>query len=99
MKPRNRDLGRRRSHHARQAGAASIDTVITSPPYYALRDYGVPGQLGLEDNVQAGSTTCVWWPGVSLGCYVRPDHSGSTWVMPTPAIAVTGHLQEFASRS
>lgn len=26
----------------------SVDCVITSPPYYALRDYGVPGQLGLE---------------------------------------------------
>src|SRR5947209_6891825 len=26
----------------------SIDCVITSPPYWALRDYGVKGQLGLE---------------------------------------------------
>jgi len=26
----------------------SIDCVITSPPYWALRDYGVDGQLGLE---------------------------------------------------
>ncbi len=25
-----------------------IDTVITSPPYWGLRDYGVPGQWGLE---------------------------------------------------
>lgn len=25
-----------------------IDMVMTSPPYWALRDYGVPGQLGLE---------------------------------------------------
>src|SRR5262245_33123022 len=28
--------------------AGSIQTVVTSPPYWALRDYGVPGQLGLE---------------------------------------------------
>ena len=27
----------------------SIDCCVTSPPYYALRDYGVVGQLGLED--------------------------------------------------
>ena len=27
----------------------SIDCCVTSPPYYALRDYGVEGQLGLED--------------------------------------------------
>ena len=26
----------------------SVDCVITSPPYFALRDYGVTGQLGLE---------------------------------------------------
>ena len=26
----------------------SVDLVITSPPYYALRNYGVDGQLGLE---------------------------------------------------
>ena len=26
----------------------SIDLVITSPPYYGLRNYGVEGQLGLE---------------------------------------------------
>lgn len=27
----------------------SIDCVVTSPPYYALRDYGIEGQIGLED--------------------------------------------------
>lgn len=27
----------------------SIDCVITSPPYWGLRDYGQPGQLGMED--------------------------------------------------
>lgn len=26
-----------------------VQTCITSPPYYGLRDYGVPGQIGLED--------------------------------------------------
>lgn len=26
----------------------SVDCVVTSPPYWALRDYGVEGQLGLE---------------------------------------------------
>ncbi len=28
-----------------------VDTVITSPPYFQLRDYGVAGQLGLEPTV------------------------------------------------
>ena len=31
---------------------SSIDCVITSPPYYQLRDYGIGGQLGLEPNVE-----------------------------------------------
>jgi len=35
----------------RELPSASVDTVVTSPPYYALRDYGSPGQLGLEANV------------------------------------------------
>jgi site-specific DNA-methyltransferase (adenine-specific) len=30
---------------------ASVDCVVTSPPYYQLRDYGVAGQLGLEPTV------------------------------------------------
>lgn len=29
----------------------SIQTCITSPPYYGLRDYGVKGQIGLEDSI------------------------------------------------
>ena len=28
----------------------SVDCCITSPPYYALRDYGEKGQIGLEDS-------------------------------------------------
>jgi DNA modification methylase len=30
---------------------ASVDTVITSPPFFALRDYGTDGQIGLEATV------------------------------------------------
>ena len=29
----------------------SVECVITSPPYFWLRDYGVPRQIGLEDTV------------------------------------------------
>ena len=31
--------------------ANSIDTVITSPPYFRLRNYQHGGQIGLEDHV------------------------------------------------
>lgn len=27
----------------------SVDSIVTSPPYYTLRDYGVKGQIGLEE--------------------------------------------------
>ena len=29
-----------------------VDCCVTSPPYYALRDYGVDGQIGLEETPQ-----------------------------------------------
>lgn len=31
---------------------ASVDMVMTSPPYWMMRDYGVPGQLGLESTFE-----------------------------------------------
>ena len=30
--------------------AGSCQTCVTSPPYWGLRDYGTPGQLGIELN-------------------------------------------------
>lgn len=33
--------------------AHSVDTVVTSPPYFQLRDYATPGQIGLEPTPQA----------------------------------------------
>lgn len=38
---------------------ASVDTVVTSPPYYGLRNYDVPGQYGLEPTPQAYVDTMV----------------------------------------
>ena len=31
----------------------SVNMCVTSPPYYALRDYGIDGQIGLEESPQA----------------------------------------------
>jgi DNA modification methylase len=31
----------------------SVNCIVTSPPYWGLRDYGVPGQLGLEPTPEA----------------------------------------------
>jgi DNA modification methylase len=33
----------------RQIPAEYVNCVVTSPPYFGLRDYGVDGQIGLED--------------------------------------------------
>lgn len=33
--------------------AESVQCVVTSPPYYGLRDYGVEGQIGLEETPEA----------------------------------------------
>ena len=30
----------------------SVNMVVTSPPYYGLRDYGISGQIGLEESMQ-----------------------------------------------
>jgi DNA modification methylase len=45
--PRNTILGGDATERLRQLPMASVDCVITSPPYYQLRDYGMPGQIGL----------------------------------------------------
>jgi DNA modification methylase len=49
--PRNTILVGDALTRLRTLPAASVDVVITSPPYYQLRDYGVPGQLGQEVSV------------------------------------------------
>ena len=30
----------------------SVHCVVTSPPYFSLRDYGIPGQLGMEASLE-----------------------------------------------
>ena len=34
----------------RTIGTESVNTCVTSPPYYNLRDYGTAGQIGMEDS-------------------------------------------------
>jgi len=37
---------------ARTFDAGSVQTIVTSPPYFGLRDYGDEGQIGAEPSVQ-----------------------------------------------
>lgn len=54
--PRNTILVGDAAGRLRELTEGSIDCVITSPPYFQLRDYGVTGQLGLEPTVTAWVT-------------------------------------------
>lgn len=38
--------------HLRSLPDGSVNCIVTSPPYYGLRDYGVEGQIGLEKTPQ-----------------------------------------------
>lgn len=44
---------------ARMLPDSSVDCIVTSPPYYGLRDYGVVGQIGLEDTPETYITRLV----------------------------------------
>jgi DNA modification methylase len=52
MSPRNAVLIGDALDRLRELPAESVDSVITSPPYFGLRDYGVSGQLGQESEVE-----------------------------------------------
>jgi len=54
--PRNTILIGDAAEGLRELPSSSIDCVITSPPYYQLRNYQVPGQIGLEGNVDGWVT-------------------------------------------
>ena len=49
--PRNRVLTGDATSRLRELPAGTVDCVITSPPYFQLRDYGAAGQIGLEATV------------------------------------------------
>lgn len=42
---------------ARTLETGSVDCIVTSPPYYGLRDYGTEGQYGLEASPEAFAIT------------------------------------------
>jgi DNA modification methylase len=49
--PRNTVLVGDAHEHLRGLPTASVDCIVTSPPYFSLRNYQVSGQLGLEASV------------------------------------------------
>lgn len=57
--------------------AQSVDCVITSPPYFQLRDYGITGQIGLEATV-GGWVDELCLVARGLARVLRP--TGSLWL-------------------
>jgi DNA modification methylase len=49
--PRNMILVGDAAEQLAQLPPSSVDTVVTSPPYFQLRDYQVRGQLGMEPTI------------------------------------------------
>ncbi len=75
--PRNTVLVGDVREQLRTLPTSSIDTVITSPPYVQLRNYGVDGQIGLEDNVE-GWVEAMAEVGRELRRVLKP--TGSWWL-------------------
>lgn len=73
--------------------SASVDTVITSPPYFALRDYGHRHQLGQEPNIREWVANLV---GVcdELARVLKPG--GSLWL--NVADQLSAHRREGAAK-
>jgi len=67
---------------------SSVHTVVTSPPYFGLRDYGVDGQIGLEDSLNQYIAELL---GVAseLRRVLRPD--GSWWLNLGDTFAGSGN--------
>lgn len=59
------------------ADGVKVNTIVTSPPYWGLRDYGHPGQIGLEPTVHEFIDTMV--EVFDLARQVLAD-DGTAWV-------------------
>lgn len=65
----------------------SVNCCITSPPYYALRDYGVDGQIGREETpaLYVERLTSIFR---EVRRVLTPDGTGSTSRTPMPERAI-----------
>ncbi len=55
-----------------QIPSESVDCIITSPPYFWLRDYGVDGQIGLENSI-ADYVESLFLVGEQLKRILKPE--------------------------
>lgn len=50
------------ARHMGELGCGSVQLIVTSPPYWQLKDYGAPGQIGFHDSYEEyiASLNQVW---------------------------------------
>ena len=65
----------------------SIDCIVTSPPYYGLRNYGVGGQIGLENTPQKYIERLME---VFMECYRVLKSDGTFWLVIGDSYAGSG---------
>lgn len=76
----------------RQLDSDSIHCCVTSPPYWALRDYGMPGQIGQEDNpFEYVERLCAIFAEVYR--VLRPD--GTFWLNIADTYCGTGNKADY----
>lgn len=71
----------------------SVDCVVTSPPYYSLRDYGADGQIGLEGHVDQWVENLAQ---ISAQVHRVLVQTGTYWL--NVGDTYSGHLKQGAAR-
>jgi DNA modification methylase len=67
--------------------AESVNCMVTSPPYYGLRDYGVSGQIGLEDSPEVYIEKL---KAVFMECWRVLKKDGTMWIVIGDSYAGSG---------
>lgn len=65
-----------------------LDVTVTSPPYWDMKDYGAPGQIGLGQSLESYLDSLVQ---VFTDVWKRTKPTGSLWIV-IKSIKKSGHL-------
>ena len=71
----------------RELEPESVDCVVTSPPYWGLRDYGTEGNSASSPPPRSTSPASSRSFGKCGGCWLRMEPPGSTWGIATPRLS------------
>ena len=71
----------------RKFPSESVNCIVTSPPYYCLRDYGVAGQIGLENSPEMYIKNLVK---IFMECRRVLKKDGTMWIVIGDSYAGSG---------